>query len=63
MEYLGEIGLILLVIVLAIICIPVLIGIGLASLLGIVGLGFYAFIIVVSILIWTILYFLWIMPV
>lgn len=54
-EFLGGLGLILLGIVLAIVLIPLLVGLGVAFLCGIDGLLFFGVIIGVAVVIWSIL--------
>lgn len=54
-EFLGSLGLILLGIVLAIVLIPLLVGLGVAFLCGFEGLFFFGVIIGVAIIIWSIL--------
>lgn len=51
-KYLGEIGLLLLLIVLAIICVPVLCAICFATVIGATGTLFYGIVILISCLIW-----------
>lgn len=54
-EFLGDLGLILLGIVLAIVLIPLLIGFGVAFLCGFEGLFFFGVIIGIAVIIWSIL--------
>ena len=58
-EYIGELGLILLTIILTIIIAPVIIAIGITLLIGLTGAFFYTSTILISTLIWAALYFLW----
>lgn len=58
-DYLGDLGLILLLIVLAVVVLPILCGLGVAFLFGLDGLLFFGMVIVVSIIIWSLLYLLW----
>lgn len=55
-EYLGELGLVLFGIVLAIITIPVICAVGVALLVGATGAVFYGIIILISCLIWSLLW-------
>ena len=57
-NFLGELGLILITLILAIVGIPIVVGLCIASFLGFTGLDFYGIVIIVSGLIWIILYFL-----
>lgn len=53
-NYLGELGLILLCLILIIIILPILVGLLLANVLGLTGWGFYSLIIFVGIIFWFI---------
>ena len=54
-DYLGDVGLILLLFVLLIVGVPLLIGMGISYILGVTGLKYYALVIVVASIIWLIL--------
>lgn len=57
-NYLGEIGLVLLGLVLAVIFIPILIGIGVSLLTGATGLVYYTVVILVALVMWLMLWIL-----
>ena len=58
-EYLGDLGIVLLLLVLIIIVLPILCGWGIGLILGMTGLFLYGIVILVSVVIWTLLYYLW----
>ena len=58
-DYLGDLGVILLCIVSAIVILPILCGLGVAFLFGVEGVLFFTIVIIVSVIIWSLLYFLW----
>ena len=54
-NFLGELGLLLLIIILAIIIVPIVLGIGVAILTGAAGLTYFAIVISVAAIIWLML--------
>ena len=58
-NYLGEIGVVLLGIVLAVTIIPLLCGVGVAVLFGVTGLAYFSVVMSVACLIWAWLWLLW----
>ena len=58
-NYLGDIGLILLGVVLAVTVIPLLCGVGVAVLFGVTGLDYFIVVMLVAMGIWICLWLLW----
>lgn len=56
-SFLGELGLILLLIVLGVIVGPILVGIGVAIILGLTGISYYGTIIIITLLLWFIIWY------
>ena len=52
MDLLGELGILLIITILAILIIPILIGIGIAILLDATGLTYYTIVILTSLVVW-----------